>query len=531
MDLQFHPIVVVYFASCVIALFMAYSSRRIQAVSGSRIWGLTMLFCAIWSAGDGLETLAADLPAKLLIIRISYFGIIGTAVFWSFFIVTYSNNDRLLTPRVKKTLLILPIITYLSVLTFNLHPYFYKSIKIVDFNGFFGLSATYGPIFWAWAIFAYVAIFGSGILLIQSVLRFPHQFHGQIYLLIIAALFPLISNFLYITGNNFIEPFDPSAPAFVISGLLVEFNFRRYRFLDVVPVAHDLVFKHVNCGVVVIDNRGVILEVNPAAENMTEQLRKSSIGQPIQQTLFGNFISLDSTSEETRLTNVIKTGSNVYEIQQTPLIDRSGRKNGQILLFYDITALKKSEENLSEANELLKITAATDPLTQLANRRSFFEHAEKELSRAERRRTCFSLILIDLDNFKLVNDTKGHPFGDAVLQETARCLRLYSRNGDILGRYGGDEFIILAYNADYDDALALAERFQVKIPVHLAELDDMEIPVTLSIGVAAYEHDEGVTIDTLLDRADTALYKSKKSGRNMASVWRPGDSSNDTKIG
>lgn len=520
MNLQFHPIVIVYFSACALSLIMVYWSRQMPLVRGSRLWGLVMCFCAIWSAGDGMETLMVDLNHKLFITRISYFGVIGTAMCWSLFITIYSNNDRFLTPKIKKILLIFPIITYLSVLTLHLHPYFYASVTLVDINGILGFSPSYGPIFWVWTVYAYGAIFGSGILLVQSVLRFPHQFHGQMYLLVIAALMPLISNFLYIIGHNFIEPFDPSAPAFVISGLLIGFSFYRYRFLDLVPVAHDLVFKHVNSGVIVIDNRGVILAMNPAAGKMTNHSQKEAIGQPLQKIFLEHSGLITAFSDQMKHTSEVKLGSKVYEIQQTPLIDRADRHTGRIILLYDITALKKSEDNLSAANDQLQRIAATDPLTGLSNRRNFFDLAKREFSRAERQKLWFSLILIDLDNFKTVNDTKGHPRGDLFLQETARCLGMYSRSGDILGRYGGDEFIVLAYEADHHDALVLAERFCEKIPPHLAELEDMKMPVTLSIGVATYNKGENITLDILLERTDIALYKSKKAGRNQVSVWQ-----------
>nr|NJM04495.1 hypothetical protein [Desulfobacula sp.] len=256
MNLQFHPVAVLYFSSCAFALVMFYISRHLPDVRGSRIWGIVMLFCAIWSAGEGFQTLVADLDLKLLIVRFSYLGVVGTAVFWSLFIVIYSNNEGLLNNRVKIILSIPPVAAYLSILTLHLHPYFFNSVELVNTNGFFSLSMVYGPVFWAWTVFAYAAIFGSGVLLVQSALRFPHHFHGQIFLLAMAGLMPLISNFLYITGHGFLGPFSPTSPAFVISGLLVGINFRRNRFLDVVPVAHDLVFQHVNTGVMVLDNRG-----------------------------------------------------------------------------------------------------------------------------------------------------------------------------------------------------------------------------------------------------------------------------------
>lgn len=520
MNLQFHPIVIVYLSSFIIASYMAYLSRKMQAVRGSRIWGVVMLFCAVWSAGDGLETLMVDLPHKLYMIRLSYVGVIGTAVFWSLFIIIFSNNDKMLSKWVKVILSIVPVITFICVMTLHLHPYFYKSVGVTTIDGYVVLSTIYGPIFKVWAVFAYIAIFGSGVLLVQSVLRFPQHFHGQVYLLIIAGLMPLVSNFLFITGNNFIAPFDPSAPAFVISGLLVGINLRRHRFMDLVPVAHDLVFRHVNSGVIVIDSRGVVLDMNPAAGKMTDFEPGDVIGQLAADTILKHFNLQDTFFNNMASTVEVEFGTSVFEIQQTFMTDSADRNSGQIILLYDITALKQSEAELSAINTQLKKIAATDPLTDLANRRSLFELANRELSRAQRRQLNFSLILVDLDNFKTVNDTKGHPFGDRVLKKTAHGLKMCSRSGDILGRYGGDEFIILAYEADLQQARVLAQRFCETIPLLLTQIRGMDIPVTLSIGVASYTGEKDITLETLLERADAALYNSKQAGRNQVSVWK-----------
>ncbi|MBI5353550.1 MAG: diguanylate cyclase [Chloroflexi bacterium] len=524
MTFQFHPIVMIYFSACAIALFMVYYGRKMAPIRGTRIWGLAMLFLAIWSAGDGLEILMADLPLKLICLRITYLGIVGTILFWPYFVIVYSNNDRLLTPKAKVILSIVPIATYLLVLSHHLHSYFFKSIELINTNGISELSIQHGPLFWVWSIYAYCAMFGSGVLLIQSMLHFPSQFRGQIYMLIIAGLLPLIPNFLYITGNNFIEPFDPTVIAFTISGLLVGVSLRRFRFLDVMPVAHELVFNHVNSGVIVIDNRGVVIDINPAAGKIINRSQEDAVGKTLQQTLSGYSHLLDVFSNEVKETSEVRVGSNVYEIKQTPLIDMAGKHTGRIMLLYDITTLKNSEDKLSAANDQLQKLAATDTLTQLFNRRNFFELADREFSRAQRQQICFSLILIDLDNFKTVNDTKGHICGDMVLQEAARCLGLYSRDGDILGRYGGDEFIVLAFEADEQEARLTAERFCEKIPAHLASLEGVDIPVTLSIGVATYNKEADTTLNVLLERADKALYESKRNGRNQTAVWQAGGS-------
>ena len=278
-------------------------------------------------------------------------------------------------------------------------------------------------------------------------------------------------------------------------------------------------FKHVNTGVIVTDYRGMILALNPAAEEMTSSPQREMIGKTLQETVLRPFMLDSGFLDGEKHTTEVVVNASTYEVQITPMKGRAGRLNGQIILLYDITALKRSEKKLFDAYEQLQKIAAADPLTGLFNRRTFFELSQKALSRAKRHQTSFSLILIDLDNFKAVNDTKGHPQGDRVLQKTAQYLTMYLREGDILGRYGGDEFIVLAYDADESQALNISQRFSANVPSRLAELKDMDIPVTLSIGIACCARGQEITLESLLERADKALYRSKKSGRNRVTVW------------
>ncbi len=167
----------------------------------------------------------------------------------------------------------------------------------------------------------------------------------------------------------------------------------------------------------------------------------------------------------------------------------------------------------------LQETARTDALTQIYNRGHFFELAAYLLKIARRDDLPLTILMIDIDHFKLVNDQCGHLAGDRVLQEIAARLQDNIRSTDILGRYGGEEFVISVPQMVPDSVYYLAERLRLAICSKLITTQKKEIQVTASIGVASW-HREDQTLDQLIDKADTALYHAKEAGRNQVAVWK-----------
>jgi diguanylate cyclase (GGDEF)-like protein len=163
-------------------------------------------------------------------------------------------------------------------------------------------------------------------------------------------------------------------------------------------------------------------------------------------------------------------------------------------------------------NELIR-TAAVDSLTGLLNRRSFVEAAERELHRAERQHLQTSVLMLDLDHFKEVNDTYGHRAGDLVLASFAGVLQANLRPFDVVGRYGGEEFCVLLPGTDIGEATSIAERIRLttsQTPVHARAAT---ITYTVSTGVVQAPP-RAISLDDLVDRADRALYQAKAGGRN-----------------
>ncbi|MBN1453365.1 MAG: diguanylate cyclase [Anaerolineales bacterium] len=172
------------------------------------------------------------------------------------------------------------------------------------------------------------------------------------------------------------------------------------------------------------------------------------------------------------------------------------------------------------AEQLLVKLATTDPLTGLFNRRHFFDLAEMEIARSKRYGHPLACIMFDIDFFKRINDSFGHLFGDRVLKGMVWRCRETIRQVDIFARYGGDEFVILLPETGRRRSKQLADRLCTGFKNRPLKIDEREIPITLSMGVASVPGSDDLALDILLNRADQALYIAKEKGRNQVFVWQ-----------
>jgi two-component system, cell cycle response regulator len=174
------------------------------------------------------------------------------------------------------------------------------------------------------------------------------------------------------------------------------------------------------------------------------------------------------------------------------------------------------QTGLIKAREELLFRATHDELTGLVNRRIIIEAIAREHSRHVRQGGAFAVIVLDLDHFKSVNDTHGHLAGDAVLKEVARRMVAGLRPYDTVGRYGGEEFVIVAPSCDKDGATRLVERILAIIRSRPVDATDCSVPVTASCGIAISNAGKSLDPESLMRMADEALYRAKENGRNRA---------------
>lgn len=279
----------------------------------------------------------------------------------------------------------------------------------------------------------------------------------------------------------------------------------------------------------ILDRDFRIIRVNEAYAQMKNKSTKDLIGKICYEVLEDRnsvcdacviektFDTADPCAKEKIVT--LPDGSDAWiEIYTYPIIDELGKVSHIIEYIRDITDRKKSEEEKKHLIEELQYLSRTDSLTGLLNRRALIERLEYEMNRAKRYGSGLSLILCDIDNLKAINDTHGHNIGDMALQSISGTLNGLLRKPDIVGRYGGDEFILILPETSINGAGNLAERIRSSVEKAGFNLTKEErIHISLSLGVTSLRAGED-DIDSLVQRSDNALYVSKQAGRNKVTV-------------
>jgi diguanylate cyclase (GGDEF)-like protein/PAS domain S-box-containing protein len=275
-------------------------------------------------------------------------------------------------------------------------------------------------------------------------------------------------------------------------------------------------------GIIATDRSGNVTFMNPVAEKLTGWREAESIGKPLSSVLhlvdedsgkllrisISELLADPGRNPVNGTVQIVNYEEKIpIELNTTLISDSMGNTSGLVLVFYDLTERKRYEEKL-------RFNAIHDHLTELPNRSLFFDRLNMALAQAQRDTHRLAILMLDLDEFKKVNDTHGHNIGDKLLQSVAHRLIHMFRKGDTIARLGGDEFVLLLPEIPHADvARNVAERvihsFQKPF-----ELDDLKIAITASIGISFYP-DDGEDADTLVKNADIAMYWAKQQGRNQ----------------
>ncbi len=289
-------------------------------------------------------------------------------------------------------------------------------------------------------------------------------------------------------------------------------------------------------GVLVLDLQGRIVDVNPAMRNFLGEEPTSLIGRNVTEALgiwndsAGHLFTGLETRTELRLPH---RPSRYLDLRVTPLYDDDQRLSGRLITFRDITDRKEVEKDLRHAmdrmqTQLIEIgllqsqlreQAIRDALTNLFNRRYLEDTLERELARAAREGYPLCIVMMDIDHFKVVNDTYGHEAGDLVLKTLADMVTKQSRQGDFVCRYGGEEFVLVMPNITVEVAKERVGSLHRSIAAHYIPFGRFNLNVTVSMGISSFPT-QGGTKEDLLRAADRALYAAKNAGRNRVMVYR-----------
>jgi diguanylate cyclase (GGDEF)-like protein len=510
------PYVIVLIAASGVSAGMAAAAWRRRRIPVALPFTGLLACTALYSFGYALELASGSLPGMLFWNRIQYLGISFIPAFWMILAIRYTGRDFPLLRPLVAGLFVLSALTLLLDLTSPLHHFFYRSVGVSGDGPFPVIVLEKG--FWYWIHVAYInlSLLSGNALLFRAFRKSVAPYRDQVAFMMAGSALPWLGFLLYLLGLG-PRGLDLTPFAFALAGPFIAWGTFRFRILNLVPVARESVFESLSDGAVILDNQDRIIDFNPAAALVLRKLERRSIGRPLGEVLQGHREILELFSVAGPQAATIRVGEGdsrrSFRAKTSPIFGRKNRLLGRSLILHDTTEQVRMTEKL-------RIFATIDDLTGAFNRRYFMELGGKEISRARRYGRALSLVILDLDHFKRINDTWGHESGDCVLKATGKAIRGILRETDHFGRLGGEEFAILLPETPLDSARFVAERLRLVIESNRVRVSKGEdVGITASIGVAGLEEVGDERLDDLIRAADLAMYKAKDAGRDRIMVW------------
>ena len=352
------------------AFGLVWRSLKERTVPGARMFAASLGAVVLWSLAALLAFLAQDVAHKLFWMDVSYFGITLVPLSWFLFVLRYTGHGSWLNRRLLLLLCVHPVATLFLVWTNPQHHWFRQHLIVVDSDPMLVLDSQMGPAFWAHTVYSYLLLSAAAYLLISTHVQAFRAYRRQTTALLIAVLAPWVANVVTLFGADSLMHLDITPLAFVVSGLAVTFGLFHRQFLDLVPIAHDVVFRELETGVIVLDRQDHIVEMNAAARSILGANIENAIGEALREVMpqYGYLVSrcrnMESVQEEITIGN---GGDNrVYDFQLAPLHDRRQQIVGRLVTLRDVSRRKKAELILSRHAERLRVLHEIDRAIQTA---------------------------------------------------------------------------------------------------------------------------------------------------------------------
>jgi PAS domain S-box-containing protein len=365
--MQFIPYILPLAFIATLSMLLALVMWRRRGAPGAVPLAMLTLGVAIWAVAYALSFAFVELSAQVFWYNFVYFGIGLLPASWLAFALEYVGLGAWLTRRRLALLAIMPVWVLVMVWTNDLHHLFRTEVYLTNIGSYKVLVTTLGPAFWVHTLYSYLLLSLGTFLLLRNILRMSRIYRRQAGPLLVAVCAPWVGNAIYLFGFSPFPYLDLTPFAFSISGVALTWDLLRFHLFEIAPVARSAVLENMEDGVIVLDAGNRIVDMNPAAERLSNQSAAAAIGQLAEQVFADSrevverYRQVSEAHEE--LTLETDAGRKSFDLRISPLYDRHARLTGRIIVFRDVSERNQVAEELRRQNEAL--TKLADENAQL----------------------------------------------------------------------------------------------------------------------------------------------------------------------
>lgn len=511
-----NPIALIIFICATLISVIAFYAWQQGKTDGAKYFSFLMISMAVYILGYSFELASLSHSMMVFWNKIQYIGILSFPTIYLIFAGQFTGNNKWITKKNIILLFTIPFICLIIKFLDNSLHLIYQS-SVVDYSGTIPLlSFQKGPVYYITVAYNLVMVTLGTLLIIGK-----RQHASALYLkqtnIILAVSAVLYGSFLFYLSGYPLFPnlkyLDLNPLFYTLWGFAISFAILRYRLFDLVPVARETLIEILGDAVLVLDDQFRLVDANPKAQSIFTW-DKTPVGLPIERLEIRiidkthlQSLETDHTYEKQILQQDQKTD---YEITVSLLRNKQLHVVGYLLVMHDISNRKKVEQELHELS-------LVDELTQLVNRRGFFVLSDQLISFCLRMKMNAVLFFIDMDNLKQINDQFGHAAGDQAIIDMGVILKKSFRSSDIIARYGGDEFVVLAIETDENSKKIMLERL-IEQHKNLIGKNNRSYILSFSTGTSDYEWNNPLPLATLLKDSDQAMYAEKQSKKNSNKI-------------
>lgn len=478
------------------------------------LWHVGTLFVLgfVYASGYSLELIAVQEGAKAFFNHVQYFAIPFMSTVWLAIASRYRNPQADFSFRKVWPYFIMPAIVFLTVQLSYYTPldWYYKAFSmdlslsaenlglpllVIEKGVLYYANAVYNLFLVSFTFSIYLGIFlkSSGIRKRQSIAMSICSF------ITLVATFPI-----FLTPTTY--GIDISLYLYFLVGIVILYATVKYEVFDLAPLAHRATFESSGDPMLILDDRYEVIAWNKTIENFSSE----SVHYRMTIDHFFSDPAIVSSVRQGK-SHTFQNGDRRFIVETVPLRNPKGNINGFLVNMNDMTAYL-------ERIEKLDFDASHDALTKLLNRRAFYERVERYFTQSAAYGETFAVLMIDIDDFKKVNDTFGHLIGDLLLEDLSRALSDHLPDEAIVSRYGGEEFVALLPQTTLLRAEEAANEARVAIGEQTFVYGDIRLDIKISIGVSLGIVDGNQNIQKSIHRADLEMYRAKQKGKNQVSV-------------